>query len=75
MSRADTEKIVKIYESKILIEMDAGDVLGGGDFPDTLENQDNYAPGDNRIPYLIGVQTRNGMVKRRKKKAKRSRRS
>jgi hypothetical protein len=55
-------KLAEIYENKVLVEMDVGSVVGG--LPTSggnLENADDYATGDNRIPYLIGrIQFRNG---------------
>ena len=55
---------------EILNEMDSGDIFGnipghGGD----IENSDFYATGDTRRPKLLGgVQTRSGMIKKKKRK-------
>jgi len=71
--------IAKIYEEKVLVEMDVGGVVGG--VPTTgggIENSDDYATGDNRIPYLMGrIQSRTGLLKKKKdsKKLARSVRS
>lgn len=60
--------IAKIYEEKVLVEMDVGGVVGG--VPTTggdIENSDDYATGDNRIPYLMGrIQSRTGLLKKKK---------
>lgn len=70
----EQKQLADIYDSIMINEMDAGDVLGniqghGGD----IENTDFYAPGDNRIPKLLGgVQTRKGILKKKKKRAKKS---
>jgi hypothetical protein len=72
LSIAESNKIAEIYTNKVLVEdMTDGGVLGGGggDIND-LENDDDYAPGDNRIPYVMGIQSRKGPVKKGKKKKK-----
>ena len=52
--------------------MDSGGVFGdnsvGDGFP--IENQDTYATGDGRIPYLVGTVSRKGAVKGKKKRKK-----
>lgn len=72
LSREEQEKLSKLYEEKVLIEMDVGSVVGGDPTSGgALENSDDYATGDNRIPYLIGrVQTRKGNLKKKKKSKK-----
>ena len=76
LSIEEQQKLSKIYEEKVLLEMDVSGVVGGS--PTTggaIENSDDYATGDNRIPYLIGRPlTRKGPVKtsKRKKKSKKS---
>ena len=76
LSSKDSEKLADIYVENILIEMDAGSVMGGTPTSGgSIENTDDYAPGDTRIPKLLGdVQTRKGKVKKKssKKKKKRS---
>lgn len=75
LSIEESNKLAEIYANKVLVEdMTAGD---GGVFGDTgtgdindLENGDDYAPGDNRIPFIMGVQSRKGPVKKKKGKKK-----
>lgn len=70
-SRLDEQNIANLYQD-ILNEDNVaggdgvfGDIEGhGGD----IENSDFYATGDSRYPWLIGTQTRNGEVKRKKKR-------
>lgn len=65
-------KIAEIYENKVLIEMDVGSVVGGTPTSGgNLENADEYAPNDNRIPYVMGrIQSRTGKVGKKLKKGK-----
>lgn len=65
-------KLAEIYEKSILIEMDAGGVMGGEPTSGgNLENADDYAPNDNRIPYIMGrIQSRTGKVGKKPKKSK-----
>ena len=74
--KEDDKKIAILFE-KIIQEMDSGDVFGVGSLlQNGLENDDNYAPGDNRHPTLLGIQTRMGSIKkRRNKKSKKKRTS
>ena len=71
MSTKDKDNISEIYDT-MLQEMVSGDALGavighGGD----VGNTDWYAPGDARVPKILGsVQTRNGKLKKGKKKKK-----
>ncbi len=62
-------EIGKLYES-ILVEMDSGDVFGDVGHEASLENDDSYARGDNRYPYLLGIQTRNGKLPKKSSKKK-----
>lgn len=66
------QNLSDIYENKVLVEMDVGGVVGG--MPTSggnLENADDYAPNDNRIPYVMGrIQSRTGLVKKGKKSKK-----
>ena len=70
----EQKQLGDIYDSIMISEMDVGDVLGnftghGGD----IENTDFYAPGDNRIPKVLGgIQTRKGILKKKSKKRKKS---
>jgi hypothetical protein len=67
-----SRKIAELYENKVLVEMDVGGVTGG--VPTSggnLENVDDYAPNDNRIPYVMGrIQSRTGKVGKKDKKGK-----
>lgn len=61
-------KLSEVY--KILKEMDSS-ILGGGMPTDTLNTADTFAPGDNRIPAVLGkVQRRIGGDKKKKKRKK-----
>lgn len=75
LSIQEQEKLSKIYEEKVLIEMDVNSVMGG--FPTSggsLENGDDYAPGDTRVPKILGnVQTRKKPIKKGKKLARKVR--
>lgn len=73
MSSRDEENLSLIYECFVLKEdMDAGGVTGGGDSDTEFDNEDEYAPGDSRIPFIFGrIQTRGGSTKRKKKRKKR----
>lgn len=66
------QNLADIYENKVLVEMDVGGVVGG--MPTSggnLENTDDYAPNDNRIPYVMGrIQSRTGLVQKGKKSKK-----
>jgi hypothetical protein len=72
MKRLTIEEETKLGELyiEILNEMDSGDIFGnvpshGGD----IENTDFYATGDTRRPKLLGgVQTRSGLIKKKKRK-------
>lgn len=77
LSTIEEGKIADLYQ-QILEDMDAGSILGGssdgtGDLGE--ENKDDYATGDQRIPTSIfggNIVSRNGPVKRKKKKSKKS---
>lgn len=72
MKRLTLEEETKLGQLyiEILNEMNSGDIFGnipghGGD----IENTDFYAKGDTRIPKLLGgVQTRSGILKKKKRK-------
>lgn len=71
LSIAETRNIADLYQQIIDENMDCGGLLGGvPSLGGELTNSDNYAPGDTRKPYLFGsgVQSRKGIVKRRKNK-------
>lgn len=69
LSIEESEKLIKLYTEKVLVEMDVNDVMGGSATTDDLENHDDYAPGDSRIPKLIGnVITRKGSIPPKKRK-------
>ena len=72
LSIEESNKLAEIYTNKVLVEdMSDGGVLGGGNSDLELENEDEYAPGDNRIPFIMGrTQSRKGPVKKGKKKKK-----
>lgn len=45
----------------------AGDGGVFGDFSSSITSGDFYAPGDTRLPYVLGTYSRRGKVKKRKK--------
>lgn len=69
LSRAEQEIIANIYEKMLTEDMDAGGMMGGTPTSSgAIENEDDFAKGDTRIPYIVGrVQTRKGVIKKRKK--------
>jgi hypothetical protein len=73
-SRVDEKNLVDIYSEILNEDMSTGGgVFGnfaghGGD----IDNGDWYAPGDTRIPKTLGVQTRKGKLKAKKKAKKKS---
>ncbi len=75
LSIEESNKLSQLYTEKVLVEMDIDGVMGGSPTTDDLENQDDYAPGDSRIPKLIGnVITRKGPIPlKKRKKSRRSR--
>lgn len=70
MSIRDEEKIAEIYQKMLNEDMTSGGVFGGdtGGFTAGIEAEDWYAPGDARNPYGLGVTTRKGKLKRKRKK-------
>ena len=69
LSIEESNKLADIYTNKILVEdMTDNGVLGGGSGDQELENEDEFAPGDNRIPFVMGIQSRKGPVKKKKSK-------
>lgn len=69
LSSQDLENMKNIYLA-LLEEMDVGGVVGGEDTSLDLENKDDYAPGDTRIPTLLGktIQKRQGKINTKKKR-------
>ena len=63
----DNSLLVNLYQ-EILVEMDSGAVFGDVSHEASLDNEDTYAPGDSRYPFLSGIQTRNGKLTKNKKK-------
>lgn len=68
-SRLDEQNLADIYGSMLTEDMTTGEVYGnveghGGD----VGNEDFYAPGDARYPWMLGVQTRGGKLSKKKKK-------
>ena len=72
LSIEEQNKLSQIYEEKVLVEMDVDGIMGGAPTSGgSLENVDGYATGDTRIPKVLGgVQTRNGIAKKKGKKNK-----
>jgi hypothetical protein len=65
LSSKDRKNLEEIYES-----MTSGDVYGGTEFDMGIDNKDWYAPGDARNPYGLGITTRQGKLKPKRKKKK-----
>lgn len=74
LSTLEEKIIADLYQEILNEDMDAGGMLGGvPSHGGEIENSDNYAPGDNRRPFLLGkgtIQTRKGAIKSRKKTKK-----
>jgi hypothetical protein len=67
----DKNEIANIYQQMLNEDMTAGDVYGGDVAGHAgIENTDWFAPGDARNPYGMGVTTRRGKLKRKRKKLK-----
>ena len=73
MSRLDEQKLSELCD--LILEMETGDVFGQVVQDNSLENKDTYAPGDNRIPSILGGYSRRGKLKNRKKSRKMKKRS
>ena len=68
-SGKDQENIANIYQQILNEDMTAGGVYGGDiEGHAGIENSDWYAPGDARNPYGLGVLTRKGALKKKKRK-------
>lgn len=74
LSTLEEKKIADLYQEILNEDMDSGGMLGGvPTHGGEIENSDNYAPGDNRRPFLLGkgtIQTRKGPIKNKKNKKK-----
>jgi hypothetical protein len=70
LSIEEHNKLSKLYEEKVLVEMDVDSVMGGAPTSGgSLENADDYAPGDTRVPKVLGtIQTRKNSAKTKKGK-------
>lgn len=70
LSIEEQTKLANIYETKVLVEMDVAGIMGGAPTSGgSLENVDDYATGDTRIPKVLGgMQTRKGLAKKKGKK-------
>ncbi len=65
----DKNEIANIYQQMLNEDMTAGGVYGGDVAGHAgIENTDWFAPGDARNPYGMGVTTRRGKLKNRKRK-------
>ena len=63
----DNINIGIIYENMLNEDMSSGDVFGGEPIPNEIENGDDYAPGDARVPAVLGIYSRKGKVKKKKR--------
>lgn len=67
----DEIEIANIYQQMLNEDMTAGGVYGGDVAGHAgIENTDWFAPGDARNPYGMGITTRKGKLKRKRKKLK-----
>jgi hypothetical protein len=68
-SRVDEKNLADIYGQMLNEDMSTGDGVFGNfaGHDGDVGNTDFYATDDNRIPYTLGVQTRNGKLKTKKK--------
>lgn len=60
---SDSEAISELY-----VEMVSVDVVGTSNISGGIENSDDYAEGDARVPKVLGAYTRKGKIKRKKRK-------
>lgn len=68
----DKHEIANIYQQMLNEDMTAGGVYGGDIAGHAgIENTDWFAPGDARNPYGMGITTRAGALKQKKRKKKR----
>jgi hypothetical protein len=67
----DQNNIANLYQQMLNEDMTAGDVYGGDVTGHVgIENTDWFAPGDARNPYGLGITTRKGKLKKKRKKLK-----
>lgn len=67
----DQNNIANLYQQMLNEDMTAGGVYGGDVAGHAgIENTDWFAPGDARNPYGMGVTTRKGKLKKKKRKKK-----
>jgi hypothetical protein len=67
----DKNEIANIYQQMLNEDMTAGGVYGGDIAGHAgIENDDWFAPGDARNPYGMGVTTRRGKLKNKKRRKK-----
>lgn len=68
---SDNLKIGEIYQQMINEDMTSGGAFGGDIAGHAgIENTDWFAPGDARNPYGLGITTRKGRLKTKKKRKK-----
>jgi len=67
----DQNNIANLYQQMLNEDMTAGGVYGGDVAGhDGIENTDWFAPGDARNPYGMGITTRRGKLKNKKRRKK-----
>jgi hypothetical protein len=67
----DQNNIANLYQQMLNEDMTAGGVYGGDVAGHAgIENTDWFAPGDARNPYGMGVTTRRGKLKNKKRRKK-----
>jgi hypothetical protein len=67
----DKNEIANIYQQMLNEDMTAGGVYGGDIAGHAgIENTDWFAPGDARNPYGMGITTRRGKLKNKKRRKK-----
>lgn len=62
------KSIDELAISELYVEMVSADVVGTSNIVGGIENGDDYAEGDARVPKILGTYSRKGKVKRKKKK-------
>ncbi len=72
LSTEESKKIADLYQEILNENMDTGSIFGtAGNVTDLASpNYDAYAPGDNRIPHVLGTQTRDKNLDPKTKKFK-----
>jgi len=67
----DQNNIANLYQQMLNEDMTAGGVYGGDVAGHAgIENTDWFAPGDARNPYGMGITTRRGKLKKKKRRKK-----